>query len=233
MHSCAFHIPSASAGRVSRTKIAPKSRDLHAETALSQHQTRGKAAAHSRKTFADRAQILQRKRGDRTRVCRSLCARGVTSDGAELAADMTHVCGLDARVPTRAGIRLRPPPSRLKCRRSFSGRSPPTSVVPIALAALLSTMTLQPAGNGRLPAANITLHAADLEIENNTVTVNDLSSGDEIEVVNVAYDEAREFLILNTGSELQKGKKYVIKIQYTAFLKDNLKGFYRYLHIIF
>ena len=85
----------------------------------------------------------------------------------------------------------------------------------------------------RLPATNITLHAADLEIENNTVTVTDLSSGDDIEVVNVAYDEAREFLILNTGSELQKGKKYVIKIQYTAFLKDNLKGFYRYLHIIF
>ena len=85
----------------------------------------------------------------------------------------------------------------------------------------------------RLPAANITLHAADLEIENNTVTVNDLSSGDEIEVVNVAYDEAREFFILNTGSELEKGKKYVIKIQYTAFLKDNLKGFYRYLHLYF
>ena len=31
-----------------------------------------------------------------------LCARGVTSDGAELAADMTHVCGLDESVPTVA-----------------------------------------------------------------------------------------------------------------------------------
>ena len=81
----------------------------------------------------------------------------------------------------------------------------------------------------RLPATNITLHAADLEIENNTVTVTDLDSGNDIEVVDVEYDEAREFFILNMGSELEKGKKYAIKIQYTAFLKDNLKGFYRYL----
>ena len=81
----------------------------------------------------------------------------------------------------------------------------------------------------RLPATNITLHAADLDIENNTVTVTDLDSENDIEVVNVAYDEAREFFILNMGSELEKGKKYAIKIQYTAFLKDNLKGFYRYL----
>ena len=80
----------------------------------------------------------------------------------------------------------------------------------------------------RLPATNITLHAADLKIDNSTVSVTDLSTGDDIEAVNVAYDEAREFFILNTGSELEQGKKYVIKIQYTAFLKDNLKGFYRF-----
>ena len=81
----------------------------------------------------------------------------------------------------------------------------------------------------RVSATNITLHAADLEIDNSTVNVTDLSTGDDIEVVDVAYDEAREFFILNTGSELEQGKKYVIKIQYTAFLKDNLKGFYRFV----
>ena len=80
-----------------------------------------------------------------------------------------------------------------------------------------------------LPASNITLHAADLEIENNTVTVSDMSSGEEVSVLGVAYDEAREFFIINTGAEMEKGKKYVIKIKYTAYLKDNLKGFYRYI----
>lgn len=84
----------------------------------------------------------------------------------------------------------------------------------------------------RLPATNITLHAADLEIDNSTVTVSDLSTGDDIEVSGVAYDEAREFYILNTGSELEQGKKYVIKIRYTAFLKDNLKGFYRFVFLV-
>ena len=46
-------------------------------------------------------------------------------------------------------------------------------------------------------------------------------------VSGVEYDEDREFFILHTAAPLQSGTNYIIKIQYTAYLRDNLKGFYR------
>ena len=75
-------------------------------------------------------------------------------------------------------------------------------------------------------AFNITLHAADLEIENDTVTVME-KEGDEVDIFNYGYDLDREFFIVNLNAGLVAGKTYVIKIHYTAYLKDNLKGFYR------
>jgi len=48
-----------------------------------------------------------------------------------------------------------------------------------------------------------------------------------VDIFNVDYDLDREFFILNLNSGLLAGKIYVVKIHYTAFLKDNLKGFYR------
>jgi len=75
-------------------------------------------------------------------------------------------------------------------------------------------------------AFNVTLHAADLEIQNETVIIME-KDGDQVDIFNVDYDLDREFFILNLNSGLLAGKIYVVKIHYTAFLKDNLKGFYR------
>ena len=79
----------------------------------------------------------------------------------------------------------------------------------------------------RRAAANITLHAADLTINNDTVAVfhgrrkslKNLVSG-------VEHDAAREFLILHT-EQLAPDTPYLVRIEYTAYLKDNLRGFYR------
>jgi len=79
----------------------------------------------------------------------------------------------------------------------------------------------------RVSASNITLHAADLKIDNKTVEVVNTKSGDRVSVSGVEYDEDREFFILHTAAPLQSGTNYIIKIQYTAYLRDNLKGFYR------
>ena len=73
---------------------------------------------------------------------------------------------------------------------------------------------------------NITLHAADLKIENDTVVVMDENS-QQIEVSGVEYDTDREFVVLRLYRALESGRKYKVKILYTAFLRDNLKGFYR------
>ena len=76
------------------------------------------------------------------------------------------------------------------------------------------------------PASNITLHAADLKINNDTVAVTD-ESGDSVRVTGVKYDKDREFFIINLDSRLQMNSVYFINIEYTAYLRDNLKGFYR------
>ena len=80
-------------------------------------------------------------------------------------------------------------------------------------------------------ASNITLHAADLTIQNDTISVAKVGEEEEVEemmvVTGVQYDKDREFIIINTGSELETGASYKVTIDYTAYLKDNLKGFYR------
>jgi len=75
-------------------------------------------------------------------------------------------------------------------------------------------------------AYNVTLHAADLAIENDTVAIME-KGGNHVDIFKIDYDMAREFIIINLNNGLLAGKIYVIKIHYTAFLKDNLKGFYR------
>ena len=75
-------------------------------------------------------------------------------------------------------------------------------------------------------AANITLHAAELNIENDSITVVD-KDGTNVNIVNIAYDEDREFIIIHLNESLTVGKSYVVSIKYTGYLQENLKGFYR------
>lgn len=73
---------------------------------------------------------------------------------------------------------------------------------------------------------NITLHSADIDIQNDTVIVQK-KNGNNLGIQSYSYDKDREFFIVKLGSMLQKGERYQIKIHFTAYLKDNLKGFYR------
>ena len=79
----------------------------------------------------------------------------------------------------------------------------------------------------RQAADNVTLHVADLLLQNNTVRLEEKTTKKEVPITGHDYDTDREFYIAKLGENLQPGKVYVIKIEYTAYLKDNLKGFYR------
>jgi len=76
-------------------------------------------------------------------------------------------------------------------------------------------------------ADNVTLHSADMVINNDTVSLQEKKSGRSIQITGHSYDKDREFYISKLGESLQPGMQYTIRIQYTAYLKDNLKGFYR------
>jgi len=75
-------------------------------------------------------------------------------------------------------------------------------------------------------AFNVTLHVADMVVENDTVALME-KDGDAVDIFNIDYDLDREFIVVNLNAGLEAGKNYVIRIHYTAYLKDNLKGFYR------
>ena len=78
---------------------------------------------------------------------------------------------------------------------------------------------------------NITLHSADMEVDHDTVRVNQVTaSGDLIAELNVAghdYDKDREFYITRVDQDLEENNFYQITMRFTAHLNDNLKGFYR------
>ena len=66
-----------------------------------------------------------------------------------------------------------------------------------------------------------------MELDNDTITLTDMSSGKDVPIVKHAYDKDREFYIAHLSQPLTPGKSYKIKINYVASLNDNLKGFYR------
>ena len=78
-----------------------------------------------------------------------------------------------------------------------------------------------------LAADNVTLHSADMVINNDTVSLQEKKSGRRVQITGHSYDKDREFYISKLGEDLQPGMQYTIRIEYTAYLKDNLKGFYR------
>jgi len=73
---------------------------------------------------------------------------------------------------------------------------------------------------------NITVHSADMDIQNSSVTVQDMQ-GNSVGINRFEYDSAREFYIVHLDSDLAPANKYKIKIPFTFDLKPNLKGFYR------
>ena len=74
---------------------------------------------------------------------------------------------------------------------------------------------------------NVTLHVADMTLDNDTITLIDLKNGKKIPIEKHAYDKDREFYIAHLSQTLTPGNKYKIVIDYVGNLNDNLKGFYR------
>ena len=68
---------------------------------------------------------------------------------------------------------------------------------------------------------------ADMELDENSISLMDQATNKPISIVKNDYDKEREFYIARLSQTLKPGQKYVIKINFVANLNDNLKGFYR------
>lgn len=74
---------------------------------------------------------------------------------------------------------------------------------------------------------NVTLHVADMTLDNDTITLVDMETNKLIRIEKHAYDLDRKFYIAHLSQSLTPGRKYKITINFVASLNDNLKGFYR------
>ncbi|XP_042891238.1 aminopeptidase N-like [Penaeus japonicus] len=119
--------------------------------------------------------------------------------------------------------------------------------LPLTLKPLHYVVKLQPFVNGNFSifghvevemevletTSNITLHMADIITKNDTVKI---LSRDEAEAgaVNIRmhqYDPERQFYIAHLEEALQKGKKYVLAMEFVGYLNDQLRGFYRTTYV--
>lgn len=74
---------------------------------------------------------------------------------------------------------------------------------------------------------NVTVHIAEMTLDEDSVQVMEVGSGKNLKVSQHKYDKDREFYIAMLDEQMEKGKKYVIKIDFVAILRNGLKGFYR------
>ncbi|KAJ8889375.1 hypothetical protein PR048_008874 [Dryococelus australis] len=66
----------------------------------------------------------------------------------------------------------------------------------------------------------ITLHAHDLDIEEDTISVG-------VDVSAVTVDAVRQFYDIKLEEELEAGKQYQLQMSYTGHLREDMYGFYR------
>lgn len=76
-------------------------------------------------------------------------------------------------------------------------------------------------------SSNVTMHIADMTLDNDTITVEEENTGKQLSVREHKYDKDREFYIAQLDKKLVKGMKYVVRINFVSKLSASLKGFYR------
>ena len=76
-------------------------------------------------------------------------------------------------------------------------------------------------------AANVTLHAKRLEIDEDSVVLTDAESGEAVEIVSHEYDDAREFYVLNLKDKVEKGRNYTLYIEYSGLITKETDGIYQ------
>ncbi|XP_063593106.1 aminopeptidase N-like [Penaeus indicus] len=79
------------------------------------------------------------------------------------------------------------------------------------------------------PTSNITLHISDIITKNDTVKVytSDQAQRRGLRIKKHEYDHGRQFYIAHLRKELQKGKKYILSMEFLGYLNDEMHGFYR------
>ncbi|XP_018306529.1 aminopeptidase N isoform X2 [Mycetomoellerius zeteki] len=85
--------------------------------------------------------------------------------------------------------------------------------------------------NVTLDTNNVTLHAVDMNIDEDFTTVREYSiKSNKTKLIGIAEqrnDTDRQFHVIRTSNTLKKDKQYVVHLKFIGHLNDYLQGFYR------
>ncbi|XP_011643084.1 aminopeptidase N isoform X2 [Pogonomyrmex barbatus] len=85
--------------------------------------------------------------------------------------------------------------------------------------------------NVTMDTSNVTLHAADMKIDESFTNIREYSGkSNKTKVIGIAEqrnDTDRQFHVIRTSNTLRKGKQYVVHLKFIGHLNDYLQGFYR------
>ncbi|EFN65601.1 Aminopeptidase N [Camponotus floridanus] len=86
--------------------------------------------------------------------------------------------------------------------------------------------------NVTLDTNNVTLHAADMKIDEGFTNIREYSANSNktnkiIRIVEQRNDTDRQFLVIKTSDTLSRGKQYMVQLKFIGYLNDYLQGFYR------
>ena len=81
-------------------------------------------------------------------------------------------------------------------------------------------------------ARNVTLHAADMHIDESFTNIREYSDASVkaeriIKITEQRNDTERQFYVIRTSDTLKSGRQYMVHLKFVGHLNDNLQGFYR------
>ncbi|XP_044757690.1 aminopeptidase N-like [Coccinella septempunctata] len=73
----------------------------------------------------------------------------------------------------------------------------------------------------------INLHMKNLTIDEDTISIKDITTNNPVKIDVIEEDEEKEWMIIHTKEPLEDGKKYLISIKFEGRLSNSLSGYYR------
>ena len=77
----------------------------------------------------------------------------------------------------------------------------------------------------------VTLHSTSLVINWSFTDIQKLDDdgkhAENVPITNQYFVDEKQFLVLETGKDLEANSNYVVRLQFVGSIKDNLQGFYK------
>ena len=79
----------------------------------------------------------------------------------------------------------------------------------------------------QIPTNKIVFHSKNLDLKNYNLYSLDTAENESISILDIDFDSIREFAIISIDQDCKFNSTYLLNINYTGDISENLTGFYR------